>query len=64
MVIKKKVAKKKKPVKGYYKTPSGNKAKSRFTAAENRVIKKYRKTGSMKSLTPKQRETLLKASFK
>jgi len=67
MVVKRKVTKKKvstKKTKGYYKTPSGVKAKSRFTASENAVIKKYRQTGSMKSLTPKQRETLLRASFK
>ena len=64
MVGKRKTTKKPKKVKGYYKTPSGVKAKSRFTPAENAVIKKYRKTGSMKSLTPRQRETLLRASFK
>ena len=69
MVVKKRGRPKKSPLKktsqkGVWRTPSGNKAKSKFTKQENSIIKKYRQTGSMKSLTPKQKQILLRASFK
>jgi hypothetical protein len=64
MVVKKKTIRKKvSKQKGHWKTPSGVKSKSRFTAQENSIIKKYRAKG-IKSLTPNQKTILMRASFK